>query len=114
MDSTVKPVIALLLACSAAWATAQTAGDPTLPPPSMLPPGSAGATSAPAGPELQSILVSREPGGRRVAVISGEMVKQGSRVNGAVVESVRDNEVVLRRGKAREVLKLYPKKPADQ
>lgn len=88
---------------------AQTA-DPTLPPPGLDP--LAPESDVPMvtdGPQLQSILVSREAGGRRIAVISGEMVRQGSRWQGALVEKVGENEVVLRRGKAREVLRLYPK-----
>lgn len=84
-------------------------GDPTQPPPGLdaLAGGADAPPPVPAGPELQSILVSREAGGRRIAVISGEMVRQGSRVGGAVVESVGEDRVVLRRGKARETLRLY-------
>jgi len=96
-----------------ALAAAQVAGDPTLPPASLLAPGAGTpAPSASAQPELQSILVSREAGGRRVAVISGEMVRQGSRYHGAVVESVGETAVVLRRGKARETLRLFQGRPA--
>jgi hypothetical protein len=39
------------------------------------------------------------------------MVRQGSRYQGAVVERVGENEVVLRRGRATQVLKLYQGKP---
>ncbi|QGZ43389.1 MSHA biogenesis protein MshK [Pseudoduganella flava] len=91
---------------------AQTA-DPTQPPPGLMPRAEGEPEPGPPpGPELQSVLVSREPGGRRVAVISGEMVRQGSRWQGALVEKVGENEVVLRRGKARQVLRLYPKPAA--
>jgi MSHA biogenesis protein MshK len=90
-----------------ALALAQVA-DPTLPPPSLQAPGApAPAVVAPALPELQSILVSREAGGRRVAVISGETVRQGGRYRGAVVESVGETFVVLRRGHTRETLRLF-------
>ena len=95
-----------------ALAQAQSVGDPTLPPPSMLSPGAAvPAVVAPAQPELQSILVSREAGGRRVAVISGETVRQGGRYRGAVVESVGETSVVLRRGRTRETLRLFQGRP---
>lgn len=113
MDSPVTLRILLALAglLCGAGAAAQVAGDPTLPPPSLGGPAAAPAPSRAALPELQSILVSREAGGRRVAVISGEMVRQGSRWHGAVVERVGENEVVLRRGRATQVLKLYQGKP---
>lgn len=95
-----------------ALALAQAVGDPTLPPPSLLAPGAGvPAVATPALPELQSILVSREPGGRRVAVISGETVRQGGRYRGAVVESVGDTSVVLRRGRTRETLRLFQGPP---
>jgi hypothetical protein len=104
--------VILMLAALCASAGAQTA-DPTRPPPGIEPHAQGEAEPGPPpGPELQSVLVSREPGGRRVAVISGEMVRQGSRWQGALVEKVGENEVVLRRGRAREVLRLYPKPAA--
>jgi MSHA biogenesis protein MshK len=92
-------------------ALAQVVGDPTLPPPSMQAPGAVAPVVAPTLPELQSILVSREAGGRRVAVISGEMVRQGGRYRGAVVESVGETSVVLRRGRTRETLRLFQGRP---
>ncbi|GGX87328.1 hypothetical protein GCM10007386_17760 [Pseudoduganella dura] len=100
---------AALMLPTAAGARTQVA-DPTLPPPGLdaLAAGAEAPPAAPPGPTLQSILVSREPGGRRIAVISGEMVRQGSRLGGAVVESVGEDRVVLRRGKTREVLRLHP------
>lgn len=105
---TLMPMTLLLALALAAGARAQT-GDPTLPPPGLgaLAAGAEAPPAAPPGPELQSVLVSREPGGRRIAVISGEMVRQGGRFQGALVESVREDRVVLRRGKARETLRLY-------
>ncbi|WEF34777.1 MSHA biogenesis protein MshK [Pseudoduganella chitinolytica] len=105
------PLLALAGLLWGATASAQVAGDPTLPPPSLYAPATAPAAARPALPELQSILVSREAGGRRVAVISGEMVRQGSRFHGATVERVGENEVVLRRGRATQVLKLYQGRP---
>jgi MSHA biogenesis protein MshK len=118
MDIAVKTVLLFALACSAAMAgpaTAQSQGltDPTRPPAALAAAGTGAASdgepAAPAAPQLQSILVSREAGGRRVAVINGELVKPGMKVGDAVVERVGETEVVLRRGKARETLKLFPK-----
>jgi hypothetical protein len=122
MDSAVKTVVktavkasllAALAAAVAGGAMAQAVPhgltDPTRPPAVMALPGSDAEPAGPAAPVLQSILVSREAGGRRVAVINGEMVKQGMKVGDAVVERVGETEVVLRRGKARETLKLFPK-----
>lgn len=136
MDHAVKPVLTLLslLVAGMAGAQAQVSSVATAPPASQAaassPPSSQGLTdptrppaaltstsSADNGaqaedsgaPQLQSILVSREPGGRRVAVISGEMVRQGMKFRDAIVERVGDKEVVLRRGKTRETLKLDPK-----
>jgi MSHA biogenesis protein MshK len=118
MDCPTKAVAVLALAAACllapgAGAWAQVA-DPTLPPPGLeaLAAGAEAPPAAPPGPVLQSILVSREPGGRRIAVISGEKVRQGSRLQGAVVESVGQDRVVLRRGKVRETLRLYPDPPA--
>jgi len=116
MDIAVKNVWFIALAWTAAAAgpaAAQNQGltDPTRPPAVMTVPGagSGAEPAAPAAPRLQSILVSREPGGRRVAVINGEMVRQGMKVGDAVVERVGETEVVLRRGKTRETLKLFAK-----
>ena len=117
MDIAVKPLAAIFavsLACAAGAAVqAQTLADPTRPPAVLgLPGGAAGETGdagSAAAPQLQSILVSREPGGRRVAVINGEMVRQGMKFRDAIVERVGETEVVLRRGKTRETLKLFAK-----
>lgn len=111
MDSLVNrpfywlPVAALLAIGPAA---AQSLGDPTQPPAVMSAPGGVVAPdpSEPAALQLQSILVSREAGGRRVAVINGEVVRPGARIGDAVVESVGETAVVLRRGKKKETLKL--------
>jgi hypothetical protein len=105
--------IGLALGLATATGAQAQSGDPTQPPPGLaaMAAGAEAPPPVPAGPELQSILVSREPGGRRIAVISGEMVRQGSRFHGAVVEQVTDDRVVLRRGKARETLRLFSKPP---
>ena len=83
--------------------------DPTRPPAAMNAPavssGAAPAVSAP--PQVQSILVSLTPGGRRVAVIDGKTLRQGQRFGASVVETIHPTEVVLRTGNRRQVLKLF-------
>lgn len=105
--------ITCLAAAAMLWSggvAAQTLGDPTQPPAVLsTPAGVAAADPAePAPLQLQSILVSREAGGRRVAVINGEVVRAGARIGDAVVDSVDESSVVLRRGKLKETLRLYP------
>ncbi|WP_332877929.1 hypothetical protein [Massilia sp. S19_KUP03_FR1] len=94
----------LLLALAGAGVCAQALQDPTRPPAALLQPvaGAAGAE----GPRLQSILIGRAAGGRRVAVIDGETVRVGDRVAGARVIAILSAEVHLRRGASQEILKL--------
>ncbi|MES2017257.1 MAG: MSHA biogenesis protein MshK [Pseudomonadota bacterium] len=103
--------LCLLAALAAGSACAQEAGlpDPTRPPAVLSAPPAASGQTAPvsAGPQLQSILISLRPGGRRLAVIDGKMLRQGQRIDGAVIEAIRPGEVVLRRGKQKQVLKLF-------
>jgi MSHA biogenesis protein MshK len=99
-----------LLAAAGAHAHAQALQDPTRPPAAAIASAMAGATSpaaAVAGPRLQSILVAREAGGRRLAVIDGETVRLGEQFHGARVARIGDNEVELVRGGERQVLRLY-------
>ena len=110
--NTSRALVLLALALPA-FALAQDGIDPTRPPAVMtapvLVPG--GAYVAPRverrAPELQSILVSLRPGGRRVAVIDGKTVRQGQRVGDAVLVAIGATEVVLRRGSKTETLKLF-------
>jgi MSHA biogenesis protein MshK len=92
------------LLCSATLAWAQAVPDPTRPPAQMLRPAANGA--APGAPQLQSILVGRAPGGRRVAVIDGNTVRVGDVVGGARVVGITQAQVVLARGARREILTL--------
>jgi MSHA biogenesis protein MshK len=97
-------------------ALAQTITDPTRPPAAMIAPVRApdGVVAAPvvrAAPRLQSVLVSTRPGGRRVAVIDGKMVRQGQRFGDAVVVSIGAREVVLRRAGKDQTLKLFRPAP---
>jgi len=102
---------AILLAALALPAAAQLP-DPTRPPPDAyaLPAGEGQpeqpAPVVPAGPQLQSVLISRKPGGRQLAVISGHTVALGGKVDGATLIEIRNGSVVLQRGSRKQVLKL--------
>ena len=110
-----RPRLAVLFALAAAVvlpATAQGLPDPTRPPPSLYasrgPAGGAGPVATPGGPQLQSVLISRQPGGRHVAVIDGQTVVLGGKYKGAVLTRMSEGEVVLVLGTSRQRLKLYP------
>lgn len=102
---------AICAAGAATLAQAQMA-DPTRPPPEALLLSAPGEAAAPAGPQLQSVLVSTRPGGRRVAVIDGQTVRLGGQFDGAVLVKLNDHEAVLRRGAALQTLRLYPSLPS--
>ena len=114
MDRTLTPLLASLLALSLApsVAQAQALDDPTRPPAALWAPAAA-APVGPARPQLQSVLISNKPGGRRVAVIDGQVVRVGSKVGDAVVTEIRDTAVLLRRGKTLETFKLYPESKTE-
>lgn len=103
---------ALCGALCAAQAQAQALEDPTRPP-AMLMQGATGnpAPAAPSAPQLQSVLIASHDGGRHVAVIDGQTVRLGEQYKGAVLASMTETEVVLRRGSERQVLKLFPVAP---
>lgn len=110
MDETLKRawMAGLLLAACCLPASAQALRDPTRPPAFLMPGGAGARAAAPAasGPQLQSILIGRQPGGRHVAVIDGETVSLGGSYKGARVTRMTPNEVELVRGSERRVLKL--------
>jgi MSHA biogenesis protein MshK len=105
---------ALFLALGLAWpgAQAQALDDPTRPPAALWAPASVAPVVA-ARPQLQSVLISTQPGGRRLAVIDGQVVRVGSKVGDAVVTEIHDTAVLLRRGKSLETFKLYPSSKTD-
>jgi MSHA biogenesis protein MshK len=103
----------LLLILSAAWSVccAQLT-DPTVPPdmarqaaPDKAD-GKPAESAEPTAPRLQTILISPR---RRVAVIDGKPVRIGEKVGSATLVSVAATSVVLVKGGAREVLRLYPR-----
>ena len=97
---------ALVLAASPVQA--QTLADPTQPPPEsrLLAPGAADTPTVSAGPRLQSILIGTR--GREVAVIDGQTLRRGDKINGAVLVQIGNNQVVLQHGRAKQVLTLFP------
>jgi MSHA biogenesis protein MshK len=96
----------LLLLCFPGPASAQRGAlvDPTRPP-NMSVESGAKESAAPAGPQLQSVLISPT---RRVAVISGSTVVQGGKYGNATVTSISEGAVLLRYADRRETLHLIP------
>jgi MSHA biogenesis protein MshK len=109
ISTTMKPALgaALLALLLAGGAHAQPLQDPTKPPPAATPVAGGPLAPAAAGPQLQSILIGRAAGGRHVAVIDGETVRQGESFRGAKVVRIGENEVELVRGGERQVLRLF-------
>lgn len=122
MDSTVKRALMVVALNLPLLAGAQQLLDPTRPPAALASaaldtgataPGTfAEGEAPPAGPRLQTILIGKAPHNRRLAVIDGVTVLQGGKFADAVVEQINDNSVVLRRGKLKETLTLFPVAPA--
>jgi MSHA biogenesis protein MshK len=100
-----RSLFVMLLFVSGA-ALAQRGGlvDPTRPPTIGTEPRGK-ESAAPAGPQLQSVLISPT---RRVAVISGNTVVQGAKYGGATVASITESEVLLRYPDRKETLRLIP------
>ncbi len=94
---------ALFAALPLAAATAQVLVDPTRPSSAAGQPGA--VEEAPAGTQLQSVLISSR---RRLAVINGATVPLGGMVGEARLVKISETEVVLKKGEETEVLKLYP------
>ncbi|MFL6675352.1 MAG: hypothetical protein ACJ8LG_18920 [Massilia sp.] len=114
MDEAVKIARIMLAAASllAAQLHAQELQDPTRPPAQLLA-RAGGAAAVSNEPQLQSVLIAREPGGRHVAVIDGETVRLGETFRGARLVRMTQSEVELVRGRERRVLKLNPPPAAD-
>jgi len=108
MDEAVKKTLVLVLMFAAsAGVRAQALQDPTRPPAAAAAGHAALDAKGAGGPQLQSVLVGRAAGARRLAVIDGETVQEGGQFHGARVARIGDNEVELVRGRERQVLRLY-------
>jgi MSHA biogenesis protein MshK len=103
MVEIMKPAFLMMALSVAAAAGAQTVQDPTRPPAQLL--RSVAAAPVSSAPQLQSILIGRAAGGRRIAVIDGDTVRVGDLVHGARVLGIGPSEVVLQRGAQRTILK---------
>ena len=97
--------LAGVLSGTSASAVAQGLADPTRPPAALGMEQMAEAGTAPAGPVLQSILISQR---RAEAIVSGRVVRVGDKVGDAKVARITETEVLLREGKNLQVLKLFP------
>lgn len=102
MKTFLKAGLAVAALVAATAGAQQIMIDPTRPPTGVL--NGEGVANY-GGPMLQSVIVT--PAGR-VAIISGERVKQGDTYGGARVVSITETEVVLRSDSGTETLRLYP------
>ena len=93
--------LAMLLSAAASAQGSVPLSDPTRPP--VV--GPVGEVVVPAGPRLQSVLISPT---RRSAVISGKTVALGARFGDATVEAINEGTVVLKYADRRETLQLIP------
>ena len=98
-----KLVFILIASGVAVTAGAQVLTDPTRPPGALAVMASDGMVSS--GPVLQSVKLSQ---GRKVAMISGEMVALGGRYGSARLVRLTESEAVLKDGAETTVLKLFP------
>lgn len=102
-----------LLGLTGGAALAQSLDDPTRPPAALWTPADA-APARPAQPQLQSVLISGKPGGRRIAIIDGQILRPGMKVGDAVVVDIQEAAVVLRKGKSLQTYKLYPSSKTER
>jgi MSHA biogenesis protein MshK len=95
-------LVALAGAMGSSAAQPQIMTDPTRPPVGIF--ADAPDATAP-GNQLQSVMISPT---RRAAIINGVVVELGAKYGDAVLMQVAEDEVVLRSGDSRQVLKLHP------
>ena len=86
-------------------ALSQVINDPTRPPADLTVKAPVAEGAASPVPRLQSVIISPT---RKAAIINGVVVELGGKYGDAVLAKVSEDEVVLRSGSSREVLKLYP------
>jgi len=95
--------LALVISLGAARSLAQGLNDPTRPP--WEGSGGADLSEFPANPSpAQVVIISKD---RRQATINGRTVSLGGRYGDATLVRISDEEIVLRKGDATEVIKLY-------
>ncbi len=98
-----RPSCAWFLLMLVPAAAAQGLADPTRPPVGMA--ATADVTADAGGPVLQSVMLAQ---GRKVAVISGEMVALGGRYGSSRLVKLTETEAVLKNGGEITVLRMYP------
>lgn len=94
--------LALFACCLIMAAGAQGMVDPTRPQGES---GTAAEAGVAGGPVLQSVMLSS---GRKMAVISGEVVVLGGRYGEARLVRLTESEAVLKNGPETTVLRLFP------
>lgn len=104
----VKHLIASFIVLVQGWAAMSVFAQESLPDPTR-PPAEAGMVGAVAavasGPVLQSVKIAP---GRRMAVISGQLLAEGDRFGEAKLISIAEGEVVLSGPEGRQTLRLFP------
>jgi hypothetical protein len=98
-------LVALTGAPTGAPVTAQELADPTRPPAELAAKAPAVEGAVNQLHQLQSVIISPK---RKAAIIDGVVVELGAKYGDAVLTRVAEDEVVLKSGDSREVLKLYP------
>ncbi|HSQ05105.1 MAG TPA: MSHA biogenesis protein MshK [Burkholderiales bacterium] len=107
-------MLATALMLAAGGAHAQVVNDPMRPPSAYLERDAGSDTTSGRALVLQSVKIS---GAERIAIVSGETVRQGDKLGSATVVKIADGEVVLKDGDTEQVLKLFPeidKRAADK
>ena len=94
--------LSLVMISLSGTALAESLPDPTRPPSGVE---TAVTAVAPSGPVLQLI---RTLDGKRMAVISGQTVNEGSKMNNAIVTRIDEDRVMLRGPEGVLILKLFP------
>jgi MSHA biogenesis protein MshK len=79
--------------------------DPTRPPASLGLVQEGNTQALPSGPVLQSVLISP---GRKMAIISGQMVMVGGKFGDAKIVNITEGQVTLSSGNNVHTLKLFP------
>lgn len=105
-----KPVIVKIVFAMLGFAAIQAGGAEMLPDPTRPPAGAGFSESGAnpvvdAGPVLQSVKIAP---GRRMAVISGQLLVEGDSLGAARLEHIGASEVILLGPEGRQTLKLFP------
>jgi len=103
--SSLAALVLVALAGYMSAAGAQVVNDPTRPPAGFAVGDPEGAGDGGGGIMLQTVMISPT---HKAAIINGVLVRLGEKYGDAVLIAVAENEVVLKSGATRQVLKLHP------